>query len=130
MQKYRRRSVVINAAQWLGPQTKIDGVVIHSREFGDDQTVSGFYIAHWITGPDGQRRYLKPGDWITVDEQHIELGKCADGSFRANFEPEPEMKKKQRSGLRWAINYWGLIAMCMLGGAVLGHILNRLRIGW
>jgi hypothetical protein len=79
MAKYRKKPVVIEAEQWLGPETSIAGVepVIGLLENTIDR-----WVIHTLEGP----LNVSPGDWIITGVKG-EKYPCKPDIFSATYEP-------------------------------------------
>ncbi len=82
--KYRKRPIVVEAEQWLGP-----------RKDGPTPTPAGVYYDHSIgfhvVTAHGQITPIKPGDWIIVELQQPVRGfvhayPCKPDVFEATYE--------------------------------------------
>jgi hypothetical protein len=71
--KFRKKPVVIEAEQWLGPESKIDGVY-------HDDDAGGW----WIQTLEGQLR-VSAGDWIITGVKG-EKYPCKSDIFEATYE--------------------------------------------
>lgn len=90
MSKFRKRPVVIEAEQWLGPESKIGGVEEHRGCTDHFCTVCGgtallskpvFYV-RTLEGP----LKVSPGDWIITGIKG-EKYPCKPDIFEATYEP-------------------------------------------
>jgi hypothetical protein len=90
MPKFRKKPIVIEAEQWLGPESKIDGV----RETpGLSSSIGGFFFVETLEGP----LRVSPGDWIITGVAG-EKYPCKDSIFKATYDPEEPWKPYQEPG--------------------------------
>lgn len=84
MAKFRKKPIVIEAEQWLGPESKIDGVK------SDGVHVSGGSRdpVHYVETLEGPLK-VSPGDWIITGVAG-ERYPCKDLIFHATYEPVEE----------------------------------------
>lgn len=79
MSKFRKKPLVIEAEQWHGPETKIDGV--HETP-GLSVAAGGFFFVQTLEGP----LHVSPGDWIITGVKG-EKYPCKADIFEATYEP-------------------------------------------
>jgi hypothetical protein len=85
MPRFRKRPVVVEAAQWHGP-----------RADGPTPTPAGVYhdpnVGFYVVTIHGQVTPIEPGDWVIVESQQPVAGfvhayPCKDEIFRATYQP-------------------------------------------
>lgn len=79
MTKYMKKPVVVEAAQFIPPDSVPSGVVM---DVGSDGKIS----AYVITIHD-QRVYILPNDWVITEPDGIHHYPCKPAIFEATYEP-------------------------------------------
>lgn len=81
--KFRKRSLTVEANQWLGTFSTVPGVYVE----GDLTEVSSYYVVTMH----GHRTPIAPGDWIIVELRQtmkdvIAAYPCAPSMFEVSYE--------------------------------------------
>jgi hypothetical protein len=77
MPKFRKKPVVVEAEQFIGPdRASIQGVNPPMR--GDDR--------HYVVTAHGQQAFLEEGDWIIQEPDGRGFYPCKDDIFQATYE--------------------------------------------
>ena len=82
MSKFRKKPIVIDAQQWLGPETPHPQV----REYTDIEEPLGQRGRYYIATLESQHFRVTPGDWIITGVKG-EVYACKPDIFEATYEP-------------------------------------------
>lgn len=94
--KFRKKPVVVEAHQWIGPDILVPGVM---RECGFrgctfDPSFGVFLpnaeTRHMVVTAHGQAVYLEPGDWVVPEPDGVHFYPVKPDIFAATYEPVDE----------------------------------------